>query len=200
MANGCRPYLFHWLASLLTLHGLKDNLRLPLQGLRSPLNQCCLFHIPHISAKFMNPPIFVRFRLLASLCFAHDAFTHHALHVLDAPVPLHTISLHPTSIYSILCLCIFWSMCVFLHFILRVRFWIMPSYTRTLLSTFVLFKPLSLSVYVSLSVCLSLSPSVMSLYVLRFTFLTSVHGSLLWYSVVKHQHIGLHRLLPCMEF
>jgi len=38
-----------------------------------------------ISAKFINPPIFILFCLGASPYFDHDAFMHHALHILDAP-------------------------------------------------------------------------------------------------------------------
>jgi len=46
-------------------------------------------HILPISAKFIKLPIFVLFCFLASPYFDHDAFTHHALHVLDASVRAH---------------------------------------------------------------------------------------------------------------
>jgi len=46
--------------------------------------------IPPITAKFINfPMIFIQFTFFASPYFDHDAFTHHALHVMDAPDENH---------------------------------------------------------------------------------------------------------------
>lgn len=44
-----------------------------------------ILHISPISANFINSPIFVPlFRMLSFSYSVYDAFTHHALHVLDA--------------------------------------------------------------------------------------------------------------------
>jgi len=50
-----------------------------------------MLYIPPISAKFIHSPISAKCKFLLNLClfassyFEHDAFMHHALHVLDAP-------------------------------------------------------------------------------------------------------------------
>jgi len=75
----------------------KDRLH---QRRQSPLSQWCILHIPSISTKLQNFPLFppnldispyfrtiyfFNLRFFASSYFDHESFIHHALHILDAP-------------------------------------------------------------------------------------------------------------------
>jgi len=57
-------------------------------GAAIPLSQLCLLHIPPISEYLWIPPIWVV--MLSPPYFDHDAFTHLAQHVLDAPGAKHS--------------------------------------------------------------------------------------------------------------
>jgi len=56
-----------------------------------PKSMTHILYIPPIYTKFINSPIFDKFRIFveftyfASPYFDHDAFIHHALHVLNVP-------------------------------------------------------------------------------------------------------------------
>ena len=61
-------------------------------GASIQLSQWCILHIPPFSTKFISSSLFAQnlgfllnLRYLLPPCFDHDAFMHHALHVLDAP-------------------------------------------------------------------------------------------------------------------
>src|SRR6218665_1880085 len=47
-----------------------------------PLFFAKFMNFPHISAKFINSPIFVKLTIFLSSYFDRDAFMHHALHQL----------------------------------------------------------------------------------------------------------------------